>query len=240
MVGESVLGSGVPKPLAEIVLEEGLATAGSVVRAAELSDQGQIPLVVALVRECGIDEVALVAALRRHVRVALGDPATVAPEPDAVRELSRDVCQRLRVVPLAMSSYDGHRRVLRLAMADPTDAVAIAEIEHHTGCQLEPVLMTLSAVEELADKSYRHFVTEVMTRDSKSRLAAAFKAREAARAGTEPVAPATIPYHRLSDEAEVEIRLRAVMNLLLEKRVFSEDELEEMVRLLMRTRDEAG
>lgn len=226
-----------PKPLAEIVLEEGLATAGSVVRAAEVSDRDRIPLVVALVRECGIDEVALVAALRRHVRVALGDPATVAPEPDAVRELSRDVCQRLRVVPLSVSSYDGHRKVLRLAMADPTDAVALAEIEHNTGCQIEPVLMTLSAVEELADKSYRHFVTEVM---SKRQLAAAFKAREAARAGTEPVAPATIPYHRLSDEAEVEVRLRAVMNLLLDKRVFSEDELEDMVRLLMRQRETDG
>ena len=42
---------------------------------------------------------------------------------------------------------------------------------------------------------------------------------------------------RHRDEAEVEIRLRAVMNLLLEKRVFSEDELEEMVRLLMRQRE---
>lgn len=229
-----------PKPLAEIVLEEGLATAASVVRAAEVADREHIPLVVALVRECGIDEVALVAALRRHVRVALGDPATVGAEPDAVREVARDVCQRLRVAPLAVSSYDGHRRVLKVAMADPTDAVAVAEVEHLTGCQIEPVLMTLSAVEELVDKSYRHFVTEVMTRDSKSRLAAAFKAREAARAGTEPVAPATIPYHRLSDEAEVEIRLRAVMNLLLEKRVFTEDELEEMVRLLMRERDAEG
>jgi hypothetical protein len=97
--------------------------------------------------------------------------------------------------------------------------------------------MTLSAVEELVEKSYRHFVTEVMTSASKRQLAAAFKAREAARAGTETGGPATVPYHRLSDEADIDIRLRAVTNLLIEKRVFSEDELEEMVRLLMRQRE---
>jgi hypothetical protein len=243
--GEDGLRISVPRTLAEIVLEEGLATASSVLRAAEVADRDGIPLVVALVRECAIDEVAMVAALRRHVRVALADPATVASEPDAVRELARDVCQRLRVVPLAVSSYDGRRRLLRLAVADPTDAVAMAEIEHHTGCQLEPVLMTLSAIEELVDKAYRHFVTEVMPRDSKRQLAAAvaaFKAREAFGTVSDETtpAPATVPYHRLSDEAELEIRLRAVMNLLLEKQVFTEDELEEMVRQLMRQRDSSG
>src|SRR4030095_8809701 len=114
--------------------------------------------------ECGIDEVALVAAVRRHVRIATGDPATVAAEPDAVREVSRDVCRRLRVAPRPVSSYDGRQRILRLAMADPTDAVAVAEVEHLTGCQVEPVLMTLSAARELVKKPSRALVTEVMRR----------------------------------------------------------------------------
>ena len=225
-----------PRPLAEIAVEEGLATVAAVERAAEAAERDGVPLVVALVRTGGIDEVALVAALRRHVRVSLGDPATVAAEPDALRELPRDVCRRLRVVPLGVSSYGGRRRVLRIAMADPTDAVASAEIEHQTGCRLDPVLMTVSAVEELVEKTYRHFVTEVMRREPSGPTAEP-PTRPAARAGGPDEAPITVPFHRLSDEAELEVRLQALVRLLLEKGVIGEDELEEMVRQLMRRQD---
>jgi Type II secretion system (T2SS), protein E, N-terminal domain len=234
-----------PKPLAEIVLEDGLATAAALERAAAAADRDGTPLVCALVRECGIDEVALVAALRRHVRVATGDPATIAPEPDAVRELQRDVCRRQRVAPLSLSSYGGRGRVLRLAMADPTDAVAVAEVEHVTGCQVDPVLMTVSAVEELVEKTYRALVTEVMKRTSEpveEAAAGPAEARRGARgkvgaSGTE--GPITVPFHRLSDEADVETRLKAVINLLLAKNLVTDDELEEEVRQLMR-RDDDG
>jgi hypothetical protein len=229
----------VPKPLAEIVLEEGLATAAAVARAGEAADRANIPLVVALVRECGIDEVALLAALRRHVRVSVGDPATVSADPDAVREISRDVCQRLTVVPLSVSSYDGRRRVLRLAMADPTDAVTVAEVEHVTGCHVEPILMTVSAVEEMIEKTYRAFVTEVMKKRElhtpMSRMAAKLGSGGGHAAGD---GPPTVPYHRLSDEADLEIRFRALLHLLLAKQVITEDELEEEVRMLMRRHDQ--
>jgi hypothetical protein len=284
-----------PKPLAEIALEEGLATAASLERAAAAADRDGTPLVCALVRECGIDEVALLAALRRHVRVATGDPATVAPEPEAVRELQRDVCRRQRVAPLSVSSYGGQGRVLRLAMADPTDAVAVAEVEHVTGCRVEPVLMTVSAVEELVEKTYRALVTEVMRRVGGAGEAGGAPAADgeptvvrrargkggpgpagaggargagdppgvpgdvnlAAEVGTGagpgPGAgqrsrrgagsagpgdgPVTIPFHKLSDDADVETRLRALINVLLARRVVSEDELDEEVRQLMRPPD---
>ncbi len=253
-----------PKPLAEIVLEEGLATAASVERAAVAADRDGTPLVCALVRECGIDEVALLAALRRHVRVATGDPATVAPEPEAVRELQRDVCRRQRVAPLSVSSYGGGGgRVLRLAMADPTDAVAVAEVEHVTGCQVEPVLMTVSAVEELVEKTYRALVTEVIKRGGGAgelhavasragetgsfelRADAADSERADGRSAPRPPpggvgrrpgadGPVTIPFHKLSDEADVETRLRALVNVLLARRLVTDDELEDEVRQLMR------
>jgi hypothetical protein len=258
-----------PKPLAEIVLEEGLATAASVERAAVAADRDGTPLVCALVRECGIDEVALLAALRRHVRVATGDPATVAPEPDAVRELQRDVCRRQRVAPLSLSSYGGDGRVLRLAMADPTDAVAVAEVEHVTGCRVEPVLMTVSAVEELVEKTYRALVTEVIKRaggagekhagerrgehgsfewrgDADDLEATRFTGHSApgtppGGVGRRPGAdgPVTLPFRKLSDVADIETRVRALVNVLLARGLVTDDELEDEVRRLMRRRESA-
>lgn len=235
-----------PKPLAEIVLEEGLATAISLERAAQAADRDGTPLVCALVRECGLDEVALVAALRRHVRVATGDPATIAVEPDAVRELQRDVCRRQRVAPLSISSYGGEGRVLRLAMADPTDAVAVAEVEHITGCRVDPVLMTVSAVEELVEKTYRALVTEVMKRvGERGEEAAARRPDPPGRArgkglGDGLDGPITVPFHKLSDEADVDTRLRALINLLRAKRLVTDEELEAEVRQLMREEEESG
>jgi len=217
-----------PKSLAEIVLEEGLATAAALERAALAADRSGSPLVCALVRECGIDEVAVVAALRRHVRVATGDPATVAPEPDAVRELQRDVCRRQRVAPLALSSYGGSGRVLRLAMADPTDAVAIAEVEHVTGCRVEPVLMTVSAVEELVEKTYRALVTEVMKRVGQP------GDESAAAVPSPPVEPAArAETGGKGKDVDVEALLTGLIRLLLAKGVIGEEELDEAVRQVL-------
>jgi hypothetical protein len=227
------------KPLAEILIDEELCSSETVERAAQVSDRKGTPLVAVLVREFGVDEVSLVAAIRRHVRIRSVDPGAASADPDAVRIISRDVCRRLRVMPLSLAQYGGaDQRLLRLAMADPTDAVALAEVEHHTGCQVEPELMVLSAVEEMVEKSYGAFVTEVMKRGSGD---GAVDDPDPA-AGELPglAAPATVPFHRLADEADVALRLEAVVGLLIGKGLLSEEEVEERVRDLMKGRDKEG
>jgi hypothetical protein len=86
----------VPKSLAEISIDEGLVTPELVVDAARRAERENVPLVVTLVRHLAIDELGLVAAIRRHVRVPLTDPATAELDPDALREIQRAVCRRLR------------------------------------------------------------------------------------------------------------------------------------------------
>jgi hypothetical protein len=116
-----------------------------------------------------VDELALVAEIKRQARIAIADPAVVEHDAEAIRELSRDTCWRLRVMPLSVALFEAGPRTLHLAMADPTDTVAIAEVEHLTGCQVEASLMPLSAIEELVEEAYRSFVTEVIPRKDKAR-----------------------------------------------------------------------
>jgi hypothetical protein len=278
----------VPKSLAEIVIDTGLASRDDVVKAAQIADSEHTPLVVALVRHSGVDELALVTEIKRQARIAIADPAVVEYDVEAIRELSRDTCWRLRVMPLSISVYQAGPRTLHLAMADPTDTVAIAEVEHLTGCQVDTSLMPLSAIEELVDDAYRSFVTEVMPRKNKAAQTKSPRknspgsrqnsARNSSRTtprgatrdtdktpfggaleiSTEPMArledagqagqdgrveaplapgqtrPSTMPFHRVSDEASPELRLRALLELLYRKELISPAEYEDEVRALMK------
>ena len=218
------------KTLAEIALEAKLASREALERAVVASDRDGKPLVEHLVREAEIDEVALVAALRKQLRVPVADPATVKVETDALRTLSQDVCRRRRVIPLALA-YEGSDRKLRLAMADPTDAIALAEVEHRTGLDIEPELMTLSTITEMVEQEYRKIVTEVMPRKRQT--------GETTPATREPdTGPKTAPYHRISDEAGLAERFEALLRLLVENKIISEDEFEDQVRQLLKERDE--
>lgn len=234
-----------PKSLAEIAIDAGLVERDEVVEAARIADRDQIPLVVALVRQLDVDELGLVAAIRRQVRVPLADPATVELDLDALREIQRPVCRRLRVLPLSVSVFDSGPRLLKLAMADPTDAVAIAEVEHVTGCRVDVALMPLSAIEEMVETGYRQFVTEVMERrEIRSRHAAVADKQRTSNAKdsdvAEPPAPTTMPYHRISEEADITLRHQALLELLVERNLITEDEYEERVRQLLKGRESKG
>ena len=78
-----------PKTLAEIAIEAGLVTRAEATRAGRAAEKSGVPLVVAFVRDCEVDELALVAAIRKQTRVAGMDPGTVRPEPDALRAQTR-------------------------------------------------------------------------------------------------------------------------------------------------------
>ena len=219
-----------PTSEAEIVIAEGLLQADGLAKAVEHSDAEHLPIVVALVREQGIDEVALVAALRKHSRVKLLDPANVEFDSDALRELSRDACRRLRAVPLSLKLYGAGPKVLGIAMADPTDTVGVAELEHLSGCDVEPVLVTLSAVEEMIETAYKHGVTEVMRRDQ---LPPHVSGEKKAR-GKRFKKSKTAPFHRLSDEAGPLLRTEALLKICLEKGLFTKEEYEGTLLTLLK------
>lgn len=215
-----------PDSLAEIVIAEGLLTPDDVAKAADGADSARIPLVVPVVRDLGVDEVALVAALKKHVRVTVLDPAKVDFDSDALREISLHDSRRLRALALSIGIYGAGPRLLRVAMADPTDAVSIAELEHISGCTVEPVLVTLSAVEEMIENAYKRFVTEVMKRSEIVQTPSQTQ-RITAR-------PQTQPFHRIADEAGALVRVNALVQLCVEKGVFAQGDYDAAVEAILK------
>lgn len=206
-----------------------------------MAEERKQPLVVVLVRDLRVDEVALVAALRKQTRVPLIDPASIEIEPEALRQLPRDVCARLRVLPLSQTT-DGSGRLLRVAMADPTDTSAIAEIEQLTHCDVEVSALPLSAIDELVDRGYRQINTAVVSRagnfgapmfvTSRGRIAPAAPPAPL-EAESEVSVTAQIPVAALQAPAEdpdLAARLQALVGVLVAKGVISEAELAEALR----------
>ena len=222
-----------PKTLGEIALEAGLINKASAAKAGRMAEERRQPLVVMLVRELGVDEVALVAALRKQTRVPLIDPGTIEIDPDALRQVPRDMCARLRVLPLSLTS-DGGGKLMRLAMADPTDTSAVAEIEQLTHCDVEVNVLPLSAIDELVDKGYRQVNTAVVSRASNpgATMFVTSRAGIAAEAEAEVSETAQIPLTTLQSMAadDLEAKFSALVSLLVGKGVFTEAELAEALR----------
>jgi hypothetical protein len=222
------------KTLAEIAIEAGLVTKVGAAKAGRLSEERKEPLVVILIRELGIDEVALIGALRKQTRVPLLDPATVLVDPEALRLVPRDSCARLRVLPIGVM-FDGKTRVLRVAMADPTDTAAILELEVIANCEIEVTALPLSAIEELVDKGYKQFSTAV-TRPPRSTLGDNLSGKHRMLlerdAEKETSVTAQIPLSALvpPPQPDLETRLTALCQLLLSKGLVTEAEIAEAIQ----------
>ncbi|MBX3156101.1 MAG: hypothetical protein KF773_08880 [Deltaproteobacteria bacterium] len=225
-----------PKTLGEIAIDAGLINKATAAKAGKMAEERKEPLVVVLVRELGVDEVQLVAALRKQTRVPLIDPGEVQIDPDALRLLPRDTCARLRVLPLAIAT-DGATKVVRLAMADPTDTTAVAEVEHHARCEIDVATLPLSAIEELVEKGYRQINTAVVSRPANPGATMFVTARGKGAlpldiTESETSVTAQIPLMSLHPPDDVELRLTALISVLVAKGLVTEAELvEALVKL---------
>jgi hypothetical protein len=230
------------KTLAEIAIEAGLVTKAGAAKAGRMAEERKEPLVVVLIKELGVNEVALIGALRKQTRVPLLDPAQVAVDPEALRIVPRDACARLRVLPLGLT-LDAKTRVLRVAMADPTDTSAILELEVIANCEIEVTALPLSAIDELVDKGYKQFSTAVVNRPTKpsfgGNLAVTTKNNRAQRIDgkdemqQEVSVTAQIPLSMLAaPEPDLEMRFMALCQVLISKGLVSETELAETLKKL--------
>jgi hypothetical protein len=225
------------KTLAEIAIEAGLVTKAGAAKAGRMAEERKQPLVVILIRESGVDEMSLIAALRKQTRVPLLDPAQVQVDPEALRLVPRDACARLRVLPIGVG-HDGKTRVLRVAMADPTDTAAILELEVIANCEIEVTALTLSAIEELVDKGYKQFSTAVTKpRPFGDNLFVTTKNNRpipSADPQAETSVTAQIPLSILKGEglSDLDLRFMALCQVLISKGVVSEADLVEALKKL--------
>lgn len=228
-----------PKTLAQIAVDAGLLSRADVIRAQELAEERSLPLAVVVVRELGVDEVALVAAFRRELRILSVDPRAVKPDLEALRLVPRELCRKHRVVPLEMrGGPDRDDKELWLAMADPTDTAAITTIERATGAVVDVALLPLSAIDELIEQGDKQLSTQVVRRGKPYGGGVVVATQPHARSITDDTVETTstskLRLVELPGLPEPDLKLQALIKVLIDKGVLKPEDLDEALAELMR------
>ncbi|HWV58009.1 MAG TPA: ATPase, T2SS/T4P/T4SS family [Longimicrobiales bacterium] len=87
-------------------------------------------------------------ALAEQLRLPYLEPP-IRPSPDAVKLVDRSLAFRARIVPVTLVE-----RALRVAMVDPLDAAAVADLQFQTGRRIEPAVTTSAAVDQALEAAY--------------------------------------------------------------------------------------
>jgi hypothetical protein len=206
-----------PASLEALLLEEQLVSESALRAAKRAALRRRVRLVEGLVDEHVVDEARLADAMARR----LGLPRFTAGPPDeeALREVSHDLATAHLVVPVHVDT-DPAQRTLRLAMVDPLDAFALEDVAHGCGCVIEPVVATLGQVRSALQRSYRGMITKMIPRTSDTTTRGA-------------VDPTTQPLLELPDENRLEVRLRALMEILIERGVVTGSDLDAKIQSLL-------
>ena len=175
-------------------------------------------LLEVLIDEHLVDDALVADALARHLglpRVAL---SSTTLDDEAIREVPHDLATAHLVMPIQLE-IEGGRRTLRLAMANPLDLVALDDVAHSSACVIEPAVASVSEVRGAIQRSYRGFITKMIPRLS----------NEDGRT----TAPSTQPHLQLPDESSIEVRMRALMEILIARGIMTRAELDEKIRHLV-------
>jgi hypothetical protein len=127
--------------LGEILLERGLVTKENLDQVLHVQAGGMRRVGYLLVKMKFISDVQLLDAISAQLGIPIVQAEGDVHE-EVRRLLPRHLCRRFTVLPLALEENN----VVRLAMVDPLDDVAIREVENYTGLAVRPVLANVNDI----------------------------------------------------------------------------------------------
>jgi hypothetical protein len=198
-----------------------------------------------LVRMDLVAEEAVVAALSQQLGIPRADPKTWArPHPAAIAKVPQEIAKKLRVLPLALRDQG---KTLVVAMAEPQNISQVDELDKITGCRIATVIAGPNAILKAQHLHYGAADLGVGDGDASPFRVIDAQGRtlnkpQPPRDNVREPPPQPPPAPRLENETADQLTqleetqrrevaaLRAMVELLIERGVFSRDEYLARVR----------
>jgi type IV pilus assembly protein PilB len=135
-------------PIGDLLVREGIIDNATLSKAQDVQAKQRVSLVRAL-ELLGIgDELNIVAAIAKKLRLESLRPE-VPVLPDIAALLPPEFCRKRGIAPLSVQG-----KTLRLALVDPMDYSTIQDVEFRTGKRVIPVIAVSSQLQSLLDGIY--------------------------------------------------------------------------------------
>ncbi len=137
------------KNLEKILLEQKLISAESLSLAKEDAKKNAISLEKALIRQSLVNNDKIAAVVAKEIGVPFIDLADYTVDKEVIKLIPKEVATKYTLIPLFKVGNS-----LTLAMADPSDIIAIDEVHLKSKCEIDPVLSISSAIVSAIDNYY--------------------------------------------------------------------------------------
>ena len=152
-VGAGPKAHAVGSRIGDLLLKQGVITAHDlrVARARPREVGGALTTV--LVKTCGVPEAEILSVLQEEYHLPVVDPAALDVAPEVIDVLPAALAAKYHIVPVSLN-----RSTLTLAMADPSDLVAINEVKFLTGLDVRAAIGGPLSIEKAIERWYEHAV----------------------------------------------------------------------------------
>jgi type IV pilus assembly protein PilB len=135
--------------LGDRLVAEGLVTADQLQRALSAQKGTRDKLGSILVRMGFLTEEKLLSFLSRQYNVPSITLSQLDIEPDVLKLVPNQLAERLQVLPIKRTA-----NILTLAMADPTNVLALDDVAFFTNLQIQPVVASEGAIRQAIERVY--------------------------------------------------------------------------------------
>jgi type II secretory ATPase GspE/PulE/Tfp pilus assembly ATPase PilB-like protein len=134
----------------EIVLRHsGLMTPDQVQRSADQARRRNMPLSDLILKDNLVSEDALADALAKYLRLPRVRLANSESDPEALKKVPEKTVRKHHCLPLSLEG-----KTMTVAMADPTDYLAIQDVEFAAGLSVRPVVATRTELQDGVEERY--------------------------------------------------------------------------------------
>jgi type IV pilus assembly protein PilB len=204
------------KRLGEILLEEGLIDQDDLSEALQYKEKSGYRLGTALVALRIIGEWQLTEALAKTLDLPVADLVNHPPSSAALERIPSRLAERFDLIPIRLERRGQGKRLV-VAMSDPLNRTVLRRMEEVAGCPVQPNLASLSTIQRAISQYYHHAAKSHVVAKAEKSVAVA----TASESKTSVKAAKNLIRNILS---ALYLRQKALMQLLYEKHVFSEEE----------------